>query len=63
DLIWTMTRGGPGFTSDTIASIIYKQYQAGFFGLSTAGNVLLFVVVTALVLPLNYFLGKRQVAA
>ncbi|MEV0383212.1 sugar ABC transporter permease [Nonomuraea sp. NPDC050643] len=62
DLIWTMTRGGPGFTSDTIASIIYKQYQAGFFGLSTAGNVLLFVVVTAIVVPLNYFLGKRQVA-
>ncbi|MGW0808563.1 carbohydrate ABC transporter permease [Nonomuraea sp. NPDC002799] len=62
DLIWTMTRGGPGFTSDTIASIIYKQYQAGFFGLSTAGNVLLFLVVTAIVVPLNYFLGKRQVA-
>ncbi|MGS2644499.1 ABC transporter permease subunit [Streptosporangium sp. LJ11] len=62
DLIWTMTRGGPGFTSDVIASIIYKQYQAGFFGLSTAGNVLLFVVVTAIVIPLNWFLGRRQVA-
>ncbi|TMR29360.1 sugar ABC transporter permease [Nonomuraea zeae] len=63
DLIWTMTRGGPGFTSDTIASIIYKQYQAGFFGLSTAGNVLLFLIVTAIAVPLNYFLGKRQVTA
>jgi raffinose/stachyose/melibiose transport system permease protein len=62
DLIWTMTRGGPGFTSDTIASIIYKQYQAGFYGLSTAGNVLLFLLVIALVVPLTYFLGKRQVA-
>ena len=45
DLIWAMTRGGPGFTSDVIASVIYKQYQAGFYGLSTAGNVVLFVVV------------------
>ncbi|MBB5962478.1 ABC transporter permease subunit [Planomonospora venezuelensis] len=62
DLIWTMTRGGPGFTSDVIASIIYKQYQAGFYGLSTAGNVLLFVVVTAIVVPLNWFLGRRQVS-
>jgi len=61
DLIWTMTSGGPGFTSDTIASIIYKQYQAGFYGLSTAGNVLLFIVVTAIVIPLTYVLGKRQV--
>ena len=43
ELIWAMTRGGPGFTSDVIASVIYKQYQAGFYGLSTAGNVVLFV--------------------
>ena len=52
DLIWAMTRGGPGFTSDVIASVIYKQYQAGFYGLSTAGNVVLFLVVTAIILPL-----------
>ena len=51
DLIWTMTRGGPGFTSDVIASVIYKQYQAGFYGLSTAGNVILFLLVTAIVFP------------
>jgi len=30
DLIWTTTQGGPGFSSDVIASVIYKQYQAGF---------------------------------
>ena len=46
-----MTGGGPGFTSDVIASVIYKQYQAGFYGLSTAGNVVLFLVVTAIVEP------------
>ena len=44
-----------------IASVIYKQYQAGFFGLSTAGNVVLFVVVTALVLPLFWLLNRRTV--
>jgi raffinose/stachyose/melibiose transport system permease protein len=61
DLIWAMTRGGPGFTSDVIASVIYKQYQAGFYGLSTAGNVVLFVLVTAIVLPLYSFLRRREV--
>lgn len=61
DLIWAMTRGGPGFTSDVIASVIYKQYQAGFYGLSTAGNVILFVVVTAIVLPLSRFLNRKEV--
>jgi raffinose/stachyose/melibiose transport system permease protein len=61
DLIWAMTRGGPGFTSDVIASVIYKQYQAGFYGLSTAGNVVLFVLVTAIILPLSRFLNRKEV--
>jgi raffinose/stachyose/melibiose transport system permease protein len=61
DLIWAMTRGGPGFTTDVIASVIYKQYQAGFYGLSTAGNVVLFVVVTAIVLPLSRVLNRKEV--
>lgn len=61
DLIWAMTRGGPGFTSDVIASVIYKQYQAGFYGLSTAGNVVLFVLVTAVVVPLSIFFNRREV--
>jgi raffinose/stachyose/melibiose transport system permease protein len=60
DLIWTMTRGGPGFTSDVLASIVFKQYQAGFYGLSTAGNVVLFLLVTAIILPLNWFLSRRE---
>jgi raffinose/stachyose/melibiose transport system permease protein len=61
DLIWAMTKGGPGFTSDVIASVIYKQYQAGFYGLSTAGNVVLFVLVTGIVLPLFVFLNRKVV--
>jgi raffinose/stachyose/melibiose transport system permease protein len=61
DLIWATTRGGPGFSSDVIASVIYKQYQAGFYGLSTAGNVILFLLVTAIVLPLFYFLSRKEV--
>ena len=61
DIIWATTGGGPGFTSDVIASVIYKQYQAGFFGLSTAGNVVLFLVVTIIMVPLSYFLNRKQV--
>jgi raffinose/stachyose/melibiose transport system permease protein len=61
DLIWATTRGGPGFSSDVIASVIYKQYQAGFYGLSTAGNVILFILVTGIVLPLFWFLSRKEV--
>ncbi|MGH1548008.1 carbohydrate ABC transporter permease [Leifsonia poae] len=61
DIIWATTGGGPGFTSDVLASVIYKQYQAGFYGLSTAGNVILFLVVTVIMVPLSYFLNRKQV--
>ena len=63
DLIWTMTGGGPGFTTDVLASTIFKQYQAGFYGLSTAGNVVLFILVSALVFPLNWFLRRRELTS
>jgi raffinose/stachyose/melibiose transport system permease protein len=60
DLIWTMTKGGPGFTSDVLASVVYKQYQAGFYGLSTAGNVVLFLLVIVVVMPLFWYLNRKD---
>jgi len=60
DLIWTITRGGPGFASDVLTSVIYKQYQAGFYGLSTAGNVVLFILVTIIVYPLMRFFNRLE---
>jgi raffinose/stachyose/melibiose transport system permease protein len=61
DLIWAMTKGGPGFASDVLASIVFKQYQAGFYGLSTAGNVVLFILVMAIIFPLNRYLNSKEV--
>lgn len=61
DLIWAMTKGGPGFASDVMASMIFKQYQAGFYGLSTAGNVVLFVLVAVIIYPLSRYLNKKTV--
>jgi raffinose/stachyose/melibiose transport system permease protein len=61
DIIWATTRGGPGFASDVLASVIYKQYQAGFYGLATAGNVILFLLIAVIILPLTYWFNKREV--
>ena len=60
DLIWSMTSGGPGSASDVIGSVIYKEYAAGFYGLSSAGNVVLSLVVTAISLPLWAFLNRTS---
>jgi raffinose/stachyose/melibiose transport system permease protein len=61
DLIWAMTHGGPGFASDVLTSTIYKWYQAGFYGLSTAGNVVLFILVTIIVYPLMRFFNRLEI--
>ena len=50
-----------GFSSDVIASVIYKEYQAGFFGLATAGNVVLFIFVTLIVYPLFRYFNSKEV--
>ena len=61
DLIWVMTKGGPGFTTDLIASIIYKQFQGGFYGIATAGNVLLFIIISIIAIPLYKQLTRVEV--
>jgi len=60
DLIWAMTGGGPGFISDVVASINYKQYMSGYYGLATAGNVILYLFITILVFPLSRFMSKKE---
>ncbi|HHV12366.1 MAG TPA: sugar ABC transporter permease [Clostridiales bacterium] len=61
DLIWSMTGGGPGFATDVMASVVYKQYAAGYYGLSTAGNVIMLVLIAAIAYPLQrYLLSKEE---
>lgn len=61
ELIWSMTEGGPGFATDVLASVVYKQYAGGFYGLSTAGNVIMFVLIGVIVFPLQKFLLSKEV--
>lgn len=62
DLIWAMTGGGPGFATDVMASVIYKEYAYGFYGLSTAGNVIMLILISIIAFPLQHFLNKREEA-
>lgn len=61
DLIWSMTGGGPGYVTEVMASTVYKQYAAGYYGLSTAGNVIMFILIAILAFPLQRFLLSREV--
>ncbi len=61
DLIWAMTSGVPTSATNVISSAIYGQYAAGFYGLATAGNVVMLALIALIVFPLQKFLVSREV--
>lgn len=60
DLIYSMTGGGPGFTTEVMSLSVYKQYANGFYGLSTAGNVIMLIMIAAIAYPLERFLRSKE---
>lgn len=60
ELMYTMTEGGPGFATELLGSAIYKLFSRGSYGLATAGYVVMFIVVSCIVFPLNSWVAKRE---
>lgn len=60
DLIYAMTGGGPGYSTEVLGSAIYKLFARGNYGLATAGYVIMFVVVSIIVFPLNSYVAKKE---
>ncbi len=60
DMIWSMTKGGPGYDTDVLASAIYKQYTGGYYGLATAGNVIMLLMICVIAFPLYRYLLKKE---
>lgn len=61
DLIMVMTKGGPGFATSLLSYVIYVLYANSLFGLSTAGNVILFIFIGVLAFPLYKFITRTEV--
>ncbi len=61
DIVYAVTNGGPGYASETFNTVVFKKFSQGFFGLSTAEGLLLFVLVMIIALPLNHYLLKKEV--
>lgn len=59
DVVWVMTRGGPGTSSDTMSTMIYRTaFSFGEFGSATAMAVLLTAFV-AVLSSLQYYALSR----
>lgn len=59
ELIYSLTKGGPGYSTEVLGSTIYKLFSRGNYGLATAGYVIMFVLVSCIVYPLNHYVTKK----
>jgi raffinose/stachyose/melibiose transport system permease protein len=46
DIVWVLTNGGPGYATETVYTIVFKEFSKGHYGISTALSTLLFVVMS-----------------
>ncbi|MEU7858156.1 sugar ABC transporter permease [Nonomuraea sp. NPDC049141] len=63
DQIFAATNGGPGYATETLSTVLYKQaFVFGKFGYSTAIALVLALFVAAVSLVQVYYLRGREVA-
>lgn len=62
ELLWTMTEGGPGYSTEILGTVTYKLFARGNYGIATAGNVVMFVIICLIVFPLNSYISKKAVS-
>jgi raffinose/stachyose/melibiose transport system permease protein len=62
DQVFAITQGGPGYSTETLSTLIYKQaFVFGEFGYSTAVALVLTLLVAALALLQLRYLQSREV--
>jgi raffinose/stachyose/melibiose transport system permease protein len=63
DQIFAITNGGPGYSTETLSTLIYKQaFVFGSYGYSTAVALVLAILVAAVSLVQLKYLRSREVA-
>jgi len=46
DSVWVLTNGGPGYATETVNTVVFKEFARGHYAVSTALSAVLFVVMT-----------------
>jgi raffinose/stachyose/melibiose transport system permease protein len=63
DQVFAITNGGPGYSTETLSTLIYKQaFVFGSYGYSTAVALVLAILVAAVSLVQLKYLRGREVA-
>ncbi|MBW7456415.1 carbohydrate ABC transporter permease [Paenibacillus sepulcri] len=61
EMVMVLTDGGPGYSTEVFNTYIRRMFSLGELGSATAANLLLFVLVTAIGVPVLMAMKKREV--
>jgi raffinose/stachyose/melibiose transport system permease protein len=61
DIVFAMTQGGPGDSTQVLNSFIQQQYAQGYYGYSISMSLLLLGLVCVVALPALHVLRRREV--
>lgn len=61
-MILVLTNGGPGYTTEVVNTYIMTSFSLGLYGLGTAANILLTLLIILTGGPVLLLLRKREVA-
>jgi raffinose/stachyose/melibiose transport system permease protein len=60
--VWALTAGGPGYTTHSLATLIYSSYfESQMAGFASANGLLLFVTILAITVLLQAGFRHREV--
>lgn len=60
DIVQALTAGGPGGSTEILNLFIWRTFGKGLYAQSTTMSLVLFILVTAMAIPLIYFLRRRE---
>lgn len=61
EMVMVLTEGGPGYTTEVFYTYIRTMFSTGEFGYATAVNLMLFLLVTVVGVPVLLAMKKREV--
>ncbi|NOU77158.1 ABC transporter permease subunit [Paenibacillus sp. LMG 31458] len=60
DLIFVLTKGGPGNATEVLNTAVFREFSAGRYGLATAYGVLVFLLTTIVALSALSILSRKS---
>lgn len=60
DIIYAMTRGGPGHATEVMTTFLVKSMSSGSIGYPAAISVIQFIIITVVALVISYFTNRRE---